>query len=207
MGSYCMLGASGSIQRISGRGLLGIPSVCQPTPYGGREPGGPWIWTRRPSNNGRDIQSNRLQELVLNSIAECGCLRDLSRISPGAVEVQLIDDVLERTIGLLLDRVVGEFKRGKSTFINALLARRSCPRTHACSATAPGSPTAYSLRSRSCQGGRKDGGWRRSGRATSDFVTKLTPESEQTAAQVKGRWSPILSNICGSVWTSSIRRG
>ena len=131
------------------------------------------------------------KKLVLNSMADLRRLRDLSTdlgLEPSMV--LLIDDVLERIEkGSFSIAVVGEFKRGKSTFINALLGKEILPSDiMPCSATL--NRVTYGLQpSVKIVFKGEDG---KDGRVEtisveqlSDYVTKLTPESEQTAAQVK----------------------
>ncbi|WP_293076004.1 dynamin family protein [Okeania sp. SIO3B5] len=97
----------------------------------------------------------------------------------------LIDDVLERVQKNSFSvAVVGEFKRGKSTFINALLSKEILPAdVNPCSATL--NRVTYGVKPL-VQIKFRDGGIEEVAiDKLADYVTKLTPESEETAANVK----------------------
>jgi GTPase SAR1 family protein len=96
-----------------------------------------------------------------------------------------VDGVLARLEGDAFNvAVVGEFKRGKSTLINALLGRSILPAdVLPCSATL--NRVAYGVEPRATveyrDGSTEDVGVEELG----DYVTKLTPESERRAATVR----------------------
>lgn len=131
------------------------------------------------------------KKLVINSIADLRRLRDISTdLALEPAMVRLIDDVLERIEkGSFSIAVVGEFKRGKSTFINALLGKEILPADiMPCSATL--NRVTYGLTPSVQVVFKGENG--QDGRVETigidqlpEYVTKLTPESEQTAAQVK----------------------
>lgn len=101
------------------------------------------------------------------------------------LDVKLIDEVLKRTqADSFTTAVVGEFKRGKSTFINALLGKEILPSDILpCSATL--NRVKYSL-TPSVTVTFKDGHEEQVAiEQLANYVTKLTEESEQTAAFVK----------------------
>ncbi|MEM8962575.1 MAG: dynamin family protein [Acidobacteriota bacterium] len=128
---------------------------------------------------------------------ELSCVKDLSRLRDLANKLGLSASIVER-IDQALTRteenrfsiaVVGEFKRGKSTFINALLGREILPAdVLPCSATlnrityGPTPSAQIQFRSEDDLPGRIE---------TvpidqlAEYVTKLTPESETTAANVE----------------------
>jgi hypothetical protein len=123
-------------------------------------------------------------------------VQDLRTIREHAVELSL-DETTARA-GEVLDRVendffrvavVGEFKRGKSTLINALLGREILPAdVLPCSATL--NRVTYGINPEvNLIFQPKDGEPERVEtigiEALSDYVTKLTPESEQRAADIK----------------------
>jgi len=99
--------------------------------------------------------------------------------------IQLLDDVLKRIENDSFSvAVVGEFKRGKSTFINALLGKEILPSDILpCSATL--NRVTYGLKpvvKVLFKNGREQ---EVDVEQLANFVTKLTPESETTAADVK----------------------
>lgn len=99
--------------------------------------------------------------------------------------IQLLDDVLKRIENDSFSvAVVGEFKRGKSTFINALLGKEILPSDILpCSATL--NRVTYGL-NKLVKVIFKDGREQKIGIEQLDnYVTKLTPESEVTAVSVK----------------------
>src|SRR5262245_40846636 len=84
------------------------------------------------------------QDLVSYKRIELGCVTDLRRLLDLAAKIEinqsilaLTDDVLKRVENKCFSiAVVGEFKRGKSTFINALLGGEILPADiRPCSAT------------------------------------------------------------------------
>jgi hypothetical protein len=112
-------------------------------------------------------------------------LRSYSRTLSLNASIQPIDDILERVQSNSFSvAVVGEFKRGKSTFINALLGQDILPSDILpCSATLNRVTYGVSPRVRIVY---------RDGREEeiaidqlADYVTKLTPESEETAVNIK----------------------
>lgn len=107
-----------------------------------------------------------------------------------------IDDVLERIENKTFwVAVVGEFKRGKSTFINALLGQEILPSDiEPCSATL--NRVTYSLSSYvevEFKDGRKE---KVEIEKLTEYVTKLTPEAEATAANVKEAVVYYPANYC-----------
>ena len=105
--------------------------------------------------------------------------------------IQLVEDSLSRNKEHKFSvAVVGEFKRGKSTFINALLGKQILPADiEPCSATLnrityglkPGVKIHFRDRTDGTPGSFEEIGIDQ----LSAYVTKLTPESEQMAATVK----------------------
>lgn len=128
---------------------------------------------------------------------ELGCVADLRRLLDLAVKADLNDSTLELTRDVLKRleskcfsiAVVGEFKRGKSTFINALLGREILPADiRPCSATL--NRVTYGLKPKvSIYYKSQNDQPRRCEEIAIDqlenFVTKLTPESTQNAAQIE----------------------
>jgi GTPase Era involved in 16S rRNA processing len=127
----------------------------------------------------------------INSLAALKRLRNIAKaveLEPSVIE--LIDKALERNERHKFSiAVVGEFKRGKSTFINALLGKEVLPADIApCSATLNrvtyGLTPAVTIVYRGNE--REDGGVEEiSIDQLVNYVTKLTPESEIKAANVK----------------------
>ncbi|MCP4357450.1 MAG: dynamin family protein [Chloroflexi bacterium] len=131
------------------------------------------------------------REAELNAVTDLKRIRDVSqRIGLEEGIVELIDTALER----LKERrfsiaIVGEFKRGKSTFINALLQKEILPADILpCSATL--NRVRYSIQSSVEIVYKGENG--ADGRVEEiavdelqEYVTKLTPESEQVAASIK----------------------
>ncbi len=112
-------------------------------------------------------------------------LREFSQELSLNKSIELIDDVLARVENKSFSlAIVGEFKRGKSTFINALLGKDILPSDILpCSATlnrvrygiTPSVKVIY-------KNGRED---EVGIDKLKDYVTKLTPEAEETAANIK----------------------
>ncbi|MBW4646535.1 MAG: dynamin family protein [Goleter apudmare HA4340-LM2] len=107
-----------------------------------------------------------------------------------------IDEVLQKMENKTFwVAVVGEFKRGKSTFINALLGQEILPSDiEPCSATL--NRVTYSLNSYvevEFKDGRKE---KVEIEKLSEYVTKLTPEAEATAANVKEAVVYYPANYC-----------
>ena len=125
------------------------------------------------------------RKVVATLISDLERLRSYSRTLSLNASIQPIDDVLERVQSNSFSvAVVGEFKRGKSTFINALLGQDILPSdVNPCSATL--NRVTYGVTPR-VQIVYKDG--REEEIAIdqlSDYVTKLTPESEDKAIHIK----------------------
>ena len=153
------------------------------------EPGGGHAELQPPGPHPPDLISYKRTEL--------GCVADLRRLLDLAVKsdlnqsiLDLTGDVLKRTESKCFSiAVVGEFKRGKSTFINALLGREILPADiRPCSATL--NRVTYGLRPHvSIYYKAQDGGERRVEEIAVDqlenYVTKLTPEAENNAAQIE----------------------
>ena len=152
-------------------------------------PGGAQADTQPPRPHPHDLISYKRTEL--------GCVADLRRLLDLAVKSDLNPSILELT-GDVLKRtetkcfsiaVVGEFKRGKSTFINALLGREILPADiRPCSATL--NRVTYGLRPHvSIYYKAQNGGERRVEEIAIDqlenYVTKLTPEARNNAAQIE----------------------
>jgi predicted GTPase len=131
------------------------------------------------------------REAELNAVTDLKRVRDISRrIGMEEGTVDLIDTALER----LKDRrfsiaIVGEFKRGKSTFINALLGKEILPADILpCSATL--NRVRYDIQSSvdivfKGENGAADQTEEISIDELKDYVTKLTPESEEMASTIK----------------------
>jgi len=139
---------------------------------------------------------------------EIGCVTDLRRLRDLAARLAISPQILERTDDVLTRSeerhfsiaVVGEFKRGKSTLINALLGKEILPADILpCSATVNRvtygpRPAAHILfRGEDGQPGRVE---EVPVDRLADFVTKLTPESETTAAQVQEAVITYPSEYC-----------
>ncbi len=112
-------------------------------------------------------------------------LREFSKKLHLEKSIILIDDVLDRVqANSFAVAVVGEFKRGKSTFINALLGQEILPAdVLPCSATL--NRVTYGVQPLVkivFRDGREE---EVAIDKLADYVTKLTPESEETAANVK----------------------
>ncbi len=125
------------------------------------------------------------KKVVLTLVTDLEKLRGFSKKIKLDKSVALIDEILKRIkADSFTVAVVGEFKRGKSTFINALLGKEILPADILpCSATL--NRVKYGL-SPSVKIVFKDG------REESipidkltDYVTKLTPESEKNAELIK----------------------
>jgi predicted GTPase len=128
----------------------------------------------------------------MNLVSDLTRLRLISeKIGLEIALIQLIDDALLRNKEHRFSiAVVGEFKRGKSTFINALLGKEILPADiEPCSATLNRityglKPSVQVVFRESEEGGQ--------GKVEevdiehlADYVTKLTPEAAQTASTVK----------------------
>ena len=136
-------------------------------------------------------------DLLSYKRTELGCLADLRRLLDIAKRIQLNASILELTEDVLKRvetkcfsiAVVGEFKRGKSTFINALLGREILPADiRPCSATL--NRVTYGLRPKvTIRYKAADGEDGRVEEIAIDelerYVTKLTPESRTTAEQIE----------------------
>lgn len=124
-------------------------------------------------------------KLANNLVLDLKRLRSFSEKLNIQQSLTSIDEVLEKIENKTFwVAVVGEFKRGKSTFINALLGQEILPSDiEPCSATI--NRVTYSLNSYvevEFKDGRKE---RVEIDKLSEYVTKLTPEAEATAANVK----------------------
>lgn len=125
------------------------------------------------------------RKVLATLISDLERLRHYSQILSLNSSIQPIDDVLERVQSNSFSvAVVGEFKRGKSTFINALLGKDILPSDILpCSATL--NRVTYGVAPR-VQIVYRDG---REEEITTeqlaDYVTKLTPESEEKAVHIK----------------------
>ncbi|MDI9469848.1 MAG: dynamin family protein [Bacillota bacterium] len=115
----------------------------------------------------------------LNALKEMSAAYQLDDLSAS------IGDILDRSIGDSFDiAVIGEFKRGKSTLINALLGEDILP-SDAMPATAVINRITYDLRPYA-EIEFKDGRVEEIGiEEIPDYVTKLTEESEQMAQTVR----------------------
>lgn len=125
------------------------------------------------------------KKVVLNLATDLEKLHDFSEKLKLDKSVQLIDEVLKRIEADSFSvAVVGEFKRGKSTFINALLGKEILPSDILpCSATL--NRVKYGL-TPSVKILFKDGHEEEVDiDQLMDYVTKLTPESEQTAELIQ----------------------
>lgn len=126
-------------------------------------------------------------------VTDLKCLQEFSKKLKLEKSILLIDDVLERIqTNSFSVAVVGEFKRGKSTFINALLKQEILPAdVNPCSATL--NRVTYGVKPL-VQIKFRDGRVEEVAiDKLADYVTKLTPESEETAANVKEAvvYSPV----------------
>ncbi|WP_103666462.1 dynamin family protein [Pseudanabaena sp. BC1403] len=125
------------------------------------------------------------QRTKVTLIQDLERLRKYSQDLSLNASIEIIDDVLERVQSSSFSvAVVGEFKRGKSTFINALLGQDILPSdVNPCSATL--NRVTYGLTKR-VQIVYKDGREEEIGiDQLSEYVTKLTPESEDKAIHIK----------------------
>jgi len=139
---------------------------------------------------------------------ELNCVTDLTRLRNLAARLEIGPQILERTdevLSRIEERsfsvaVVGEFKRGKSTFINALLGKEILPAdVLPCSATV--NRVTYGVKPAAHVRFKGENG--EPGRVEevpvgqlADYVTKLTPESEVTAAQVEEAVISYPSEYC-----------
>ncbi|MDJ0733337.1 MAG: dynamin family protein [Nostocaceae cyanobacterium] len=135
-------------------------------------------------------------KLTNNLLVDLKRLRSFSEKLNLEKSIASIDDVLKKIENKTFwVAVVGEFKRGKSTFINALLGEEILPSDiDPCSATL--NRVTYSINS-FVEVEFKDG--RKENVAIdklSDYVTKLTPEAEATAATVKEAVVYYPANYC-----------
>lgn len=126
-----------------------------------------------------------VQKAIISLVGDLKQLRDFSRQLKLDKSIPLIDDVIERVQNKSFSvAIVGEFKRGKSTFINALLGRNILPSDILpCSATL--NRITYGV-TPSVRVIFKDGREQEVAiDRLEDYVTKLTSESEDTAAKVR----------------------
>jgi ribosome biogenesis GTPase A len=125
------------------------------------------------------------QKVVLNIVGDLRSLRNFAEKLNLTNSIHALDDVLHRIENKTFwVAVVGEFKRGKSTFINALLGEEILPADiEPCSATlnrVTYSPHPF------VEIEFKDGNIEEIAiDELANYVTKLTPESEENAANVK----------------------
>lgn len=125
------------------------------------------------------------------AVADLTRLRDIShQIGLSANLIKLIDDILARNKDNKFSiAVVGEFKRGKSTFINALLGTNVLPSdVEPCSATLNRVTYGVTPLVKIIFKGENEQPERQvqiSIDQLTDYVTKLTPESEKRAASIK----------------------
>lgn len=125
------------------------------------------------------------KKVVITLVNDLKRLRDFSKKLGLGNSIPLIEDVLERVHNNTFSvAVVGEFKRGKSTFINALLGQEILPADILpCSATL--NRVTYgvkpSVKIVFWDDREEDIDIDR----LSDYVTKLTPESEERASNIK----------------------
>ncbi|BAY33388.1 dynamin [Nostoc carneum NIES-2107] len=125
------------------------------------------------------------RKVLLTLTSDLKRLREFSKKLNLEKSIFLIDDVLDRVqTNSFAVAVVGEFKRGKSTFINALLGQEILPAdVLPCSATL--NRVTYGVQPLVkivFRNGREEDV---AIDKLADYVTKLTPESEETAANVK----------------------
>ncbi|MBO3457262.1 dynamin family protein [Aetokthonos hydrillicola Thurmond2011] len=124
-------------------------------------------------------------KLSTNLVLDLKRLRYFSEKLNIQQSVASIDDVLEKIENKIFwVAVVGEFKRGKSTFINALLGKEILPSDiEPCSATL--NRVTYGI-TPCVEVEFKDGNKQTVEiEKLAEYVTKLTPEAEATAANVK----------------------
>jgi GTPase SAR1 family protein len=124
-------------------------------------------------------------KVLMSIVVDLKNLRTFSQKLQLSKSVQLIDEVLERIEKKTFSvAVVGEFKRGKSTFINALLGQDILP-SDILPTTATLNRVTYGIKP-FVKILFKD---QREEEVAIDqltnYVTKLTPEGEETASQVK----------------------
>lgn len=125
------------------------------------------------------------RKVVATLISDLERIRIYSKGLSLNASIQAIDDVLERVqSNSFAVAVVGEFKRGKSTFINALLGQDILPSdVNPCSATL--NRVTYGVAPR-VQIVYRDGQEEEIAiDQLADYVTKLTPESEEKAIHIK----------------------
>jgi GTPase SAR1 family protein len=137
------------------------------------------------------------EDLISYKKTEFGCVADLRRLLDLASKIHIGEPILALTREVLKRvetkcftiAVVGEFKRGKSTFINALLGREILPAnvlptTATLNRITYGSPPRVSIHYKP-----RDGEAGRVEEIAIDqletYVTKLTPESTHNAAQIE----------------------
>jgi predicted GTPase len=137
-------------------------------------------------NNGKTLGTFiDYNKTLMSLIVDINQLREFSHKLKLDKSIQLIDEVLERIEKNSFSiAVVGEFKRGKSTFINALLGQDILP-SDIIPTTATLNRVTYGIKPL-VKVFFKDGREEEVAidRLT-DYVTKLTVESEETAANVK----------------------
>ncbi|MFM6183828.1 MAG: dynamin family protein [Dolichospermum sp.] len=128
------------------------------------------------------LEYNKIERTLVSDLEK---LRSFSQKLKLTKSIGLIDDVLQRIEQRTFSiAVVGEFKRGKSTFINALLGQEILPSDILpCSATL--NRVTYGVKPE-VKIIFKDGNQEQiSIEKLNDYVTKLTPESEITAESIK----------------------
>ena len=125
------------------------------------------------------------RKVLATLIRDLERLRHYSQILLLSESVQRIDDVLERVQSQAFSvAVVGDFKRGKSTFINALLGQDILPcDILPCSATL--CRITYGLKPRVQVVYRDEREEEVAIDRLDEYVTALTPESEEIAARLK----------------------
>ncbi len=128
---------------------------------------------------------NNYKQTVMNVTTDLHSLRDMCvelKLDPS---VEGIDKVLQRLSEDMFNvAIVGEFKRGKSTLINALLEQSILPAdVLPCSATL--NRVTYGIDPHATIEYRDGRTQDVPVEELEDYVTKLTPESEQRAANVK----------------------
>jgi uncharacterized caspase-like protein/ribosome biogenesis GTPase A len=125
------------------------------------------------------------RKVLATLISDLKRLRHYSQTLSLSNSIQCIDNVLERVQPQTFSvAVVGDFKRGKSTFINALLGQKVLPSDILpCSATL--CRITYGLRPRVKVIYRNKREEEIAIDQLNEYVTALTPESEEVAARVK----------------------
>ncbi|MGB5712744.1 MAG: dynamin family protein, partial [Waterburya sp.] len=79
-------------------------------------------------NTQYEAKFSEYQKVVITLVRNLEKLRDFSKNMKLEKSIKLIDDVIEKVKQKSFTvAVVGEFKRGKSTFINALLGQNILP--------------------------------------------------------------------------------